>query len=279
MIYIVITIFNRKKFTRACLEALSKQTYKDFKVIVVDDGSTDGSAEMIREEFPETILLFGDGNLFWTAATNMGVRYALERDATHVMALNDDTLPFEDFMEQMVRWNKEKPHALLGALDLEFATQKPYSGGERINWMLNRYDNLLDEIPEEEQTGLHESTHLPGRGLLIPREVFEKIGLFDEEGLPHYMADYDFTHRALRHGFKNYCNFDAKLYSYPDESADHKMRKAKSLKNYYRHLFDIKGAANLKMFTHYALRNCPPEKMPFFLVTGYFRRIVGYWVH
>ena len=70
MVYIVIPCFNRKKLTRGCLQALENQTYKDFKVIVVDDGSTDGTANMITREFPETILLFGDGNLFWTGATN-----------------------------------------------------------------------------------------------------------------------------------------------------------------------------------------------------------------
>jgi GT2 family glycosyltransferase len=69
MIYIVIPVFNRKHYTKDCLLSLSAQTYSVFKTIVVDDGSTDGTADMLKEEFPEVIVLKGTGNLFWTAAT------------------------------------------------------------------------------------------------------------------------------------------------------------------------------------------------------------------
>jgi GT2 family glycosyltransferase len=119
----------------------------------------------------------------------------------------------------------------------------------------------------------------PGRGLLIPRLVFEKAGLYAEKELPHYMADYDFTHLVIRHGFKVYCNYDAKLYTFPEEGGDHKLKKKKSLKNYYNHLFSIKGGANLKNFTIYTFRNCPKKDIPVSLVMGYLRRLGGYWIH
>ncbi len=278
MVYIVIPVYNRKDLTRGCLEALSKQTYKDFKVIVVDDGSTDGTSNMITQEFPDTILLFGDGNLFWSGATNKGVRYALENGATYVMALNDDTVPREDFMEKMMYWAKIKPKALLGAMDYDYNSQKPYYGGEIHNWRTNKTYPLLDRIPTEEQKGLHKVTHGPGRGLLIPREVFDKIGLFEEKKLPQYAADYDFTFQAAKYGYENYCNYDAILYSYPQESGDHQKRMHRSLKNYYKHLFSITGTGNLKVYTHYVLRNCPPINIPFVLLDGYLRRILGYWL-
>jgi hypothetical protein len=92
------------------------------------------------------------------------------------------------------------------------------------------------------------------------------------------MADYDFTHRALRHGFKIYCNYDAKLFTYPEEGGDHKIRKKKTLKNYYNHLFSIRGGANLKNFTVYTFRNCPKKDIPLSLLTGYARRVVGFWI-
>ena len=278
MVYLVIPCYNRKAFTRNCLKALSEQTYKDFKVIVVDDGSTDGTSDMIKEEFPETIILYGDGNLFWTKATNMGIRYALEHGATYVMCLNDDTVPFENYMEKMMHWAKVKPQGVIHAMDYDFDTKKPYYGGERHNWKTNKTVHLLDILPEEMQHGLHEVTHGPGRGLLIPRIVFEKAGLFEEKKLPHYGADYDFTFQAAKHGFQNYCNFDAILYSYPDESGDHQMKKKKSLKNFYKHLFDIRGGGNLKVWTWYTLRNCPPLYWPYVLFDGYMRRMLGYWI-
>jgi hypothetical protein len=138
---------------------------------------------------------------------------------------------------------------------------------------------LLDVLPEEKKRGgLHEVHLYPGRGLLIPTKVFETIGLFDEKGLPHYMADHDFTVTAFRHGFKIYCNYDAKLYTYPEEGGDHKIRVSKTLGNYFKHLFSIRGGGNLKNFTVYTLRNCPKKDIPVSLLMGYIRRIGGFWV-
>lgn len=77
MISIVIPVFNRKEYTRECLLSLKDQTDQRFKVIIVDDGSTDGTEDMLREEFPEVEVLKGSGSLFWTAGVNMGIRHAL----------------------------------------------------------------------------------------------------------------------------------------------------------------------------------------------------------
>ena len=71
------------------------------------------------------------------------------------------------------------------------------------------------------------------------------------------LADDDFAHSAKRNGFNIYCNYDAKLFIRSEESGDYQIRKNKSLKNYYLHLFGIKGGGNLKIFTIYAFKNCP----------------------
>jgi len=277
MIYIVIPVFNRKEITKNCLLSLRQQTYKDFKVVVIDDGSTDGTEEMLTNEFPEVYIIKGDGNLWWTAATNLGVKYALENNADYILTLNNDTIAKEDFLGKMIYRAEKTPNALLGAFALDANTKKPVYGGEIINWKWANSKSLLDSLPKEQWYGLHEVTHFPGRGLLIPAEVFRKIGLYDEKHFPHYAADYDFTHRAIRAGYKVYCNYDAKLLIYPDASGDAENRKKKSLKNYYNHLFGIKGGANIKIFTKYTIRNCPFYYIPTFLLCGYIKRILGYW--
>ena len=130
MLYIVTPVYNRKKFTENYLIALSKQSVRDFKIIIVDDGSTDGTSAMIKEYFPDVILLHGDGNLWWAEATNVGVRYALDHGADYIMTLNDDTLPAEDFIEKMLCWSEKKPKALLGGLAIDAKSNKPIYGGE-----------------------------------------------------------------------------------------------------------------------------------------------------
>jgi GT2 family glycosyltransferase len=276
MIHIVIPVFNRKHFTRECLLSLRKQTNTNFNVIVVDDGSTDGTAEMLQKEFPEVKVLFGNGGLFWTASVNMGIRHALQHGAEYVMTLNNDLETAPDFIENTYKWMKVKPNAILGALEMDAATRQPAFGGEVIDFKLNKVRYLLKELPKKQQIGIHKVSQLPGRGLLIPRAVFEKIGLLDQDNFPHYVADYDFTHTALRNGFELYCNYDARLFTYPEESGERKNRQNKSFRNFYNHLFDIKGGGNLRDFTRFTLKNCPGPYIPFYLVNGYARRIFGY---
>lgn len=278
MLFIVIPVFNRKKFTQDCLMSLQKQTCKNFTTIVVDDGSTDGTSDMINDNFPDVLLIKTEGNLFWTAATNLGIQLALNKGADYIMTLNNDTIATEDFIEKMYCWAKEKPNALMGALALDAYSKKPVYGGEIINWLLNTSSSVLNKLPKEKQNGLHKVTHFPGRGLWIPKKVFDTIGIFDAQKFPHYFADYDFTYTATRMGFEIYCNYDAKLFIYPAESGDHQIRKRKNLKNYYNHLFGIKGGGNLANFTKFTLKNCPTSFIPFVLINGYLRRIFGYLI-
>ena len=106
----------------------------------------------------------------------------------------------------------------------------------------------------DEFIGLHKVSIYSGRGLLIPAKVFVKIGLYDENNFPQITADDDFSTRAGRSGFEIYCNYEAKLYVRVEESGDYKIRSNKSLKNYYFHLFGIKGGGNLKISQHMPLK-------------------------
>jgi GT2 family glycosyltransferase len=278
MICVVIPVHNRIKFTRECLNSLRNQVQLADYIIVVDDGSTDGTKEMLRDEFPEVIVLRGNGTLFWTAAINIGINHALSLGTDYVLTMNNDTIASQDFVKKMAEGARQEPNALLGALDINEKTRKPYYGGEIFNWKSGRSQFLLNTLEKDEQRGLQEVSLFPARGLLIPRVVFETIGLFEEKRLPHYLADYDFTQQARKNGFKVYCNYEARLYTYPEEGGDHKIRRRKTLRNYINHLFSIRGGGNLRNFTVYAIRNCPPNDLIMALVTGYFRRLGGFWL-
>jgi GT2 family glycosyltransferase len=277
-IFIVIPVHNRKALTRNCLVSLQNQSYKDFKIVIIDDGSTDGTYEMLRAEFPESIVFISDGHLWWTKATNIGVRYALEKGAASILTLNDDTVATPNFLETMNYWAEKQPEALLGAFALNAETERPYYGGEIINWKTAGTTMLLDVLKPEEYHGLHAVSHYPGRGLLIPSSVFKTIGFYDEKHFPQAVADDDLVHRAVRAGYKVYCNYDAKLLVFPAESGDVKLRSKKSFKNYCHHLFSIKGGGNLKLFSIYAIKNCPKEYLILFLPLGILRRIFGYLI-
>ncbi|MCB2407992.1 glycosyltransferase family 2 protein [Hymenobacter lucidus] len=279
MLFIVIPVFNRWAFTEACLRSLQEQTQPDFRVIVVDDGSTDGTGEQLRRQFPEVEVVEGTGQLFWTAGVNAGIRRALQQGADRVLTLNNDVVAAPDFVERMLHWAQRMPTALLGPLELDVHTRQPVYGGEVFSWLTHTRRDLLATLGPEERHGLHPVTYLPGRGLLIPAAVFAAIGLFDEKRLPHYLADFDFTSVARRHGFPVYINYDAHLLTYPEESGQEQTRRHRSLQGYYQHLFGIRGGGNLRNFTHFALKNCPTPLVPLFLLNGYARRLTGYFLH
>jgi GT2 family glycosyltransferase len=280
MIDIVIPVFNRASFTRDCLLSLKNQSFKDYRVIVVDDGSTDDTPQMLASGFPEVTVLRTKGDLFWTASVNLGIRHALDRGADWIMTLNNDTVASDSFLTGMARWIREKPSAIFGSLAVEESTGRIAYGGARIRWWDASYLPLKPGGKELAgcRQGIHRVDHFPGRGLLIPREVFESIGLFDERRFPHYMADFEFTYRAHRKGYELYCNYDAVLYTYPEESGDRKNRQEKAVRKYLNHLFSIKGGGNLLNFTRFALRHCPPAVLAPHLAAGYIKRVVGYWV-
>jgi GT2 family glycosyltransferase len=275
-IYVIIPVHNRKNYTRSCLRSLYQQSFRDFEIIVIDDGSKDGTSKMIIAEFPDVVLLRGDGNLWWTRAVNMGVQYALARKADYIITLNDDIILRRDFLEAMMRRAVENGTALLGGIEFDPIAKKPTHGGRIMNWKVGKNRSILDSLTPEKWHGLYEVTHLPGRELLIPAEVFDKIGLFDEKNFPQTVADFDFTYRAHKAGYRVFCNYDARVETYPDTQGGIEYRETKSFTNYYNHLFGIKGKANLNRFIRFAWKNCPKRFLPSFVLIGISRRIFGY---
>jgi len=187
MIYIVIPVFNRWKYTQACIDSLKKQTYKDFKIVVVDDGSTDGTSKSIFDLYPDVHVVKGDGNLWWSGGINEGIKYALTQEADYILSLNNDTLTYPDYLEQLINASEQKPKSLIGSLAVDSETNKKIYAAGFVKWYADKYTDLLNDLNKNEQKGIHEVGFFPGRGLLIPTSVFDKIGLFDKETFPQYM--------------------------------------------------------------------------------------------
>lgn len=278
MIHIIIPVFNRWHFTKSCLIHLKKQTFSNFKIIVVDDGSTDNTAENLANEFPDVIVLRGDGSLWWTGGINLGLQYALNKDAEYILSLNNDTLPKADYIEKLMESALTKPNSLIGSTGVNVETKAINFCGERKLWLTDSVEDLRKEIDKSQTKQLFKVSHFPGRGLLIPKKIFDTIGLFDEVKFPHYLADYDFTFRASREGFDIYCSLDAQLGTYPEASGANELIANKNWGNYKEHLFGMKGAANLKYYFTYVFRHCPWYLIPISISFGTAKRLFSYWL-
>jgi len=271
MLYIVIPVFNRKKYTFNCLKSLQEQTYKDFKIVVVDDGSTDGTAEMLQNEFPQVIVLKGNGKLFWTAATNMGVKYVLEKGekSDFILTLNNDLIVNSNYIEALLKtFSKHKP-CLVGALSVnDKKTELIEFAGVKWNRYTAKRTVMFQNILYSELIQKHEIIYtdlLPGRGTLIPLEVFDKVGLYDQKYFPHYAADEDFSYQASKKGYNLIVATNCIVYSHSESTGlNYKIQKP-SYKLLWNSFFSIKSPINLKTRFYWAMKNSP-LKIIYFII-------------
>lgn len=201
--FIVITDFNGFSQTRLCLEALRASYFQSFTIIVVDHGTSCETEDNLIAKYPEVVRLSGAPDLWWTGATNLGVRYALDHGAEVVMLLNNDCYVTPDTIGELIALWKANKTAIFAPI------QRAWQSGEIItitpgSLLFLGYPCLPGprQLTPAMQTKQLLSTQLiaGGRGALIPASVFRTNGLFDEIHLPHYWADHDFYLRARRHG-------------------------------------------------------------------------------
>jgi GT2 family glycosyltransferase len=280
-LWVCIPVHNRIQFTINCLQSLSRQDYRNFTIIVCDDGSTDGTALAIKEKFPKTIVLEGDGNLWWTAAINRCVKYAIKHaadDSDCVITLNDDLEVPENYLSSLVDATLKYPGSLITSPEYDIKTKRLASPGSRHSWLTARsrlIDPLKDHLPEDNNVAY--VTDATGRGTLIPLSIFQKIGFFDESRLPHYGADHDFGYRAQRAGFRVMVCYHARVYSHVHETGLTKIREKFSLNDLRQYLTSIKSPANLKIRYRLARMNCPKILLPSFMILDIFFVVGSYF--
>ena len=266
MIFIVIPVFNRKEFTYKCLKSLFRQTCKNYKNIVIDDGSTDATSHLIAKEFPEVILLKGDGNLWWAGATNIGIRHVFNKMNVHesedyVLTLNNDLEVPEQYLESLVRNASIYTRTVLGSVSVDI-TNPEYMDFCGIKWneftgkyhsKAKNYNYSYEEFRDKEK--IVDSDMLPGRGTLIPISVFNEIGVFDSLNFPQYASDEDFTLRAKRNGWNLVIPSDVYLKSHIAQTGIDTSNIQFNFKYLKDLFFSIRSPLNLKIRYRFALKN------------------------
>ncbi len=265
--WFAIPVFNRIALTLSCLDSIRKQSYKDYVIVICDDGSTDNTTAILEEKYPEVRIIQGDGNLWWTGGTNECIRYILDHASPDdfIVTLNNDLELAEDYLQQMLHAVHTKPDSIFMSACYDIKNKGILiEPGRKMNWFIAK--DIKINAEKYNARGLAEVTHAPGRGTVFSVEVFRKIGLFDFDKFPHYAADYDLTHRAKRAGYYIFINYDAKLYSHVEETGLTGFRKKKNLSGLLRYLSDIKSPACLRYRWRYAVKNCPPLLLPTFII-------------
>ena len=216
-IIVLIPTYNRKDHLSYLLEDLSKQKTSELfciDILVVIDGSTDGTIEMIKAKYSKVKMVFGDGNLWYTKSINMGFKALENNPPDLVLILNDDTRLPRDYIENLYKsFLKYDKHTIVGSISITY--EKPYrvffSGVKRNILGDKSLIPFLKKIDLQSISGLYPSRTLPGRGALIPWEAIKALNYFDEK-FRQYGSDMDFIRRAAKKNYNILISWEAKVF-------------------------------------------------------------------
>ncbi|AFZ36330.1 glycosyl transferase family 2 [Stanieria cyanosphaera PCC 7437] len=196
-VYIIIPIHNRKQISLKCLENLNQcGDLQRYHVVVVDDGSTDGTTEAINCLYPDVIVLPGDGNLWWTGAIKKGMEYSYQQGAEYFIWLNDDTLSNKGAIQSLVSVCSLSPNKIVsGQCYATTELKMPTYGGQRKKGLSL---NLL----YAPQTEVIKCDCMSGNFVCLPRSIIEKIDFPPNEKFPHCLADIVYTWEAKKAGYQ-----------------------------------------------------------------------------
>lgn len=244
---IVTPVHNRREITLQCLKSLSRIDAEglDIHVIIVDDGSTDGTSEAIRKEFPEVEVVQGDGNLWFTEGTNVGVRAALKHDPKYVLMINDDQVFDEKAVKYMVECAEANPRSVIGSLLLLWDTPHKifqvapvwdvWSGGWR-HWV----NQTVWTVPQEPW----KVDLIVGNCVLVPAEAIKEVGLMNSKRYPNF-GDAEYTPRMQRNNWQLLIEPKARVFCQPND-VPARIRKLGLKKGYKVLISDLGHVHNLR---------------------------------
>jgi GT2 family glycosyltransferase len=201
----IVLSWNGREDTLRCLESLSRVEHPGLGIVCVDNGSSDGSQQAVRERFPHVTLIEAGANLGYSGGNNLGIRHALEHGARWIALVNNDATVAPDFVAGFEAAARERPGAGILAGKVYFAARPStiWFAGQRVSELLGYSGRPRgygrEDGPRYERVVA--TDRAVGALMAISREAIDAVGLLDDE-LFAYVEDVDWALRVRDAGFE-----------------------------------------------------------------------------
>jgi len=215
LVYAVILAWNHVDITLECLESLSKSQYKNFQIVVIDNGSTDGTTETVRRAYSTVEVMRVEVNIGIERAYNMGIEHALKNGAAYVMAMNNDIVVDPEMVTHLVQGIQN--HSKAGMVSPKIYH---YYDDKTLLWCVGavwaafppRVKMIGYNVPDSVQFQRDlKLSYVTSCCILMSREALQKAGLFDP-AYYFYNNDWDISARFYGAGYEIWFIADAHIW-------------------------------------------------------------------
>ena len=231
-VHIILVNFNGLADTIACINSVEKINYTNYKIVVVDNASSDESVTMLSELYGDKIKLIGlNENIGFAGGNNVGIKYALEQETDYVLLLNNDTEVEPDFLKELIKTsNSDNEIGAVGGKINYFAEKnKIWFVGGKINSFLGKTEHIgVNEIDNNQYNENIECEYITGCLMLVKRDVLENVGLMPEDYFLYY-EETEWCTQIRKKGYKLVVNPKALIYHKVSSST----QKISNIVSYY----------------------------------------------
>lgn len=213
-VFAIVTNWNGLDDTTECIESVLSSTYENLSIVIVDNGSTDGCADVLAERFPDIPQVRTGQNAEVTAAYNSGLEYGLSHGADYLLMLNNDTTLHADMIQHLVEVAQagERIGVLTPKIYYYDRPEVIWFAGARCHaWDFGAYDRGEGQRDGPANNLAKETDYAWACGMLFSRELLEEIGLFDTRFWLYY-DDVDICLRARQANYKIWYVPEAKMW-------------------------------------------------------------------
>jgi GT2 family glycosyltransferase len=252
-VFIMLPVHNRRAITQRFIESLVRQHYRNYHLVLIDDGSSDDTEEMVRFYLDNLTVIRGDSNWWWGGALQQGYMWLSRQSLTEddvVLIMNDDTEFEPDYLATGLE--------VLGNNQKSILVSQCYDRRTKALVDPGTYFMDLDRLKFRTVDGDAEVNCTSTRGLFMRATDMLALGGFYPKLLPHYLSDIEYTLRAHKKGLRLLSNDRLVLFLDDDATGYHGLEnESASFSVILKRVFSRKSSSNPVYWTSFIILACP----------------------